>query len=117
MKRNSALPLLTLLEPAVGLNLSFARAATLAEKVATPFLVLSPACVRERIETLRTHLPGVELFYAMKSNPDPELLGLLNGLVDGIDVASYGEVTAADAAGVAPHQLFHSNPIKRESDI
>lgn len=117
MKRNSALPLQTLLEPVVGLNPSFARAATLAEKVATPFLVLSAACIRERIETLRTHLPGVELFYAMKSNPDPELLGLLNGLVDGIDVASYGEVTAADSAGVAPHRLFHSNPIKKESDI
>ena len=117
MKRVSALPLMALLEPAVGLNLSFARAATLAETVATPFLVLSVARMRERLETLRTHLPGVELYYAMKSNPDPELLGLVNGLVDGIDVASYGEVRAADAAGIAPPRLFHSNPIKKESDI
>lgn len=116
-KSHNAMPLMPLPEASVDLNLSFGRAATLAEKVATPFLVLSVARIRERIETLRTHLPGVELFYAMKSNPDPELLGLLNGLVDGIDVASYGEVTAADAVGIAPDRLIHSNPIKRESDI
>src|SRR5207244_1983530 len=109
-KRNSALTLmpvpettgeLSLPEAASELNLSPARAAALAEKAATPFLVLSVSRVRERIETLRTHLPGVELFYAMKSNPDPDMLGLVKGLVDGIDVASHGEVMAADAAGVA----------------
>jgi len=59
----------------------------------------------------------VGLYYAMKSNPDPELLGLLSGLVDGIDVASYGEVAVAAAAGVAPERLFHSNPIKKDTDI
>src|SRR4029453_13802415 len=46
-----------------------------------------------------------------------ELLGLLNGLVDGIDVASYGEVATAAAAGFIPERLFHSNPIKKDTDI
>jgi ornithine decarboxylase len=99
------------------LNLSFGRAEILARTVATPFLVLSPSHIQATIRTLRTCLPGVGLYYAMKSNPDSELLGLLNGQVDGIDVASYGEVTAAAAAGVAPERLFHSNPIKKDTDI
>ncbi len=62
-------------------------------------------------------MPGVELYYAMKSNPDPELLGLLSGLVDGIDVASYPEVALAAAAGVTPERLFHSHPVKKDTDI
>lgn len=104
-------------KPAVQPDLSFDRAAVLAGTVATPFLVLSPARIQQSIRTLRTCLPGVELFYAMKSNPDPELLALLSGLVDGIDVASYPEVTLAAAAGVTPDRLFHSNPIKKDTDI
>lgn len=107
------LPVKPVIEP----GLSFARAVDLAETVATPFLVLSPSKIQRSIRTLRTCLPGVELYYAMKSNPDPELLGMLNGLVDGIDVASYPEVALAAAAGVTPERLFHSHPVKKDTDI
>ena len=125
-KRNSALSLIPapevqvdLLQPEpVGeLALSTDRAVALAANTPTPFLVVSEARLRDRVETLRTHLPGVELYYAMKSNPDPEILRVLKDIVDGIDVASYGEIMVADAVGVAPSKLFHSHPIKKESDI
>lgn len=114
---NGASSLMLLPETPVEPNVSFERAAAFAETVATPFLVLSVSRIRDSLRTLRTYLPGVELFYAMKSNPDPDLLRLLNGLVDGIDVASHGEVTIAAAGGIAPERLIHSNPIKKESDI
>ena len=114
---NGAMSPTPLPKTAIEPNLSFDRAAALAGTMATPFLVLSPSRIQTTIRTLRTCLPGVGLYYAMKSNPDPELLGLLNGQVDGIDVASYGEVTVAAAAGVAPDRLFHSNPIKKDTDI
>jgi ornithine decarboxylase len=114
---NGAVTPTSLPKTAVEPNLSIDRAAILAETVATPFLVLSPSQIQATIRTLRTCLPGVGLYYAMKSNPDPELLGLLNGLVDGIDVASYGEVATAAAAGFTPERLFHSNPIKKDTDI
>lgn len=118
MKRgNSARSLILLPKASDGPNVSFDRAASLAETLPTPFLVLSTSRVHATIRTLRRCMPRVELFYAMKSNPDPELLRLVGGLVDGIDVASYGEVALADAAGVSPDRLFHSNPIKKESDI
>src|SRR5438477_11289195 len=104
-------------KPAAEPGLTFDRATVLAGTVATPFLVLSPAKIQQSIRTLRTCLPGVEMFYAMKSNPDPELLVLLSGLVDGIDVASYPEVALAAAAGMTPERLFHSNPIKKDTDL
>ncbi len=114
---HGALPPILLSTTPIEPNLSFDRAAVLAQSVATPFLVLSATRVEHSIRTLRTYLPDVELYYAMKSNPDPELLKLVGRLVDGIDVASYGEVAIAAAAGIAPARLFHSNPIKKERDI
>ncbi|MBI4477115.1 MAG: type III PLP-dependent enzyme [Acidobacteria bacterium] len=118
MKRgNSARSLILLPKASDGPTVSFDRAVALAETLPTPFLVLSTSRVHATVRALRRTMPRVELFYAMKSNPDPELLRLLNGLVDGIDVASYGEVVLADAAGFSPDRLFHSNPIKKESDI
>src|SRR5712691_712398 len=86
---NGALTPIPMPKPAAEPGLSFDRATVLAGTVATPFLVLTPSRIHQSIRTLRTCLPGVELYYAMKSNPDPELLVMLNGLVDGIDVASY----------------------------
>jgi ornithine decarboxylase len=114
---NGAQTPIPLPRPAAEPGLTFDRAATLAATVPTPFLVLAPSRIQQNIRTLRRCLPGVELYYAMKSNPDPELLALLNGLVDGIDVASYPEVLLAAAAGFTPERLFHSHPIKKESDI
>ena len=118
---NGALTPMPLPKPASSVsaepNLSFDRATVLAATVPTPFLVLAPSRIQKSIRTLRTCLPGVELYYAMKSNPDPDLLGLLEGLVDGIDVASYPEVALAAAAGVTPERLFHSHPVKKDTDI
>jgi ornithine decarboxylase len=114
---NGAQTPIPLPKPAIEPGLTFDRAAALAATVPTPFMVLAPSRIQHSIRTLRTCLPGVELYYAMKSNPDPELLALLNGLVDGIDVASYQEVLLAAAAGVTPERLFHSHPIKKDSDI
>ncbi len=97
--------------------LSFKQAEEIAQVNGTPFLALSPTRITENANALRRGLPGVELFYAMKSNPDPGILEVLSGLVDGIDVASYGEVCTAAAAGYVPERLIHTNPIKKESDI
>ena len=48
---------------------------------------------------LRAALPeAVKLHYAMKANPMPALVGLMAGLVDGIDVASAGELMATGRA-------------------
>ncbi|MFH1312283.1 MAG: type III PLP-dependent enzyme [Candidatus Eisenbacteria bacterium] len=73
--------------------------------------------MRENVEVLRSGLPGIKIYYAMKSNPSPEILGLLNGLVDGIDVASSGEVSIAQQAGFSVDSMIHSHPVKRETDI
>ena len=79
---NGALTPMPLPKPAPSVsaepNLSFDRATVLAGTVPTPFLVLTPSRIQKSIRTLRTCLPGVELYYAMKSNPDPEYSTVLS---------------------------------------
>ena len=61
----------------------------LARRVGTPFFAYDRAMLHARVAQLRAVLPArVGLHYAMKANPMPELLRLMVGLVDGVDVAS-----------------------------
>jgi ornithine decarboxylase len=109
----SAAPRGSLTDPVV----DFDQARELARWWSTPLLVLSPGRLRENVEVLRNGLPGVQIYYAMKSNPSIEILRLLNGLVDGVDVASSGEISIATQAGFRISNMIHSHPVKRETDI
>ena len=109
----SSAPRGTLTEPVV----DFDQARELARWWSTPLLVLSPGRLRENVEVLRNGLPGIKIYYAMKSNPSIEILRLLNGLVDGVDVASSGEISIATQAGFSVSDMIHSHPVKREADI
>ncbi len=62
----------------------------------TPFYAYDRQKITERIALLRKHLPEeIHLHYAMKANPMPAVIQHLAHLVDGIDVASVGEMRAA----------------------
>jgi ornithine decarboxylase len=98
-------------------NLTFQEATELAKEHPTPFLVLSPTKIRENIERLRYHLPGVRIYYAMKSNPSKHIMRIVRDLVDGIDVASFGEVRVCEKMGISSDRLVHSHPIKKQSDL
>ncbi len=97
--------------------LSFEQAEGIAAEVGTPFLALSPGRLRHNVAELRDALPNVELFYAMKSNPHLDVLVALDALVDGIDVASWGEARVAERAGYGPERLLHTNPVKTPAEI
>ena len=59
----------------------------------TPFYAYDRQRISERVAALRQSLPAqIELHYAMKANPMPAVVGWLAGLVDGLDMASLGEL-------------------------
>ena len=91
----------------------------LAERVGqTPFYAYDRALLHERVAALRQVLPAsVKLHYAMKANPMPALVGLMARLVDGIDVASAGELKVALDAGVNPQELSFAGPGKRDVEL
>jgi diaminopimelate decarboxylase len=91
----------------------------LAERVGqTPFYAYDRGLLRARVAQLRAALPaGIELHYAMKANPMPALVGFMATLVDGIDVASAGELKVALDAGADPHDVSFAGPAKREVEL
>ena len=91
----------------------------LAERVGqTPFYAYDRSLLRARVAELRASLPaGIELHYAMKANPMPAVVALMAGLVDGIDVASAGELKVALDAGAAPQEISFAGPGKRDLEL
>ena len=75
-------------------------AAVCAATDATPAFVYDFGVVREKVAQLRAALPeSVGIHFAMKANPLPEMVAAMVPLVDGIDIASGGELVVASAAG------------------
>jgi diaminopimelate decarboxylase len=91
----------------------------LAERVGqTPFYAYDRQLIAARVAELRAALPAeIKLHYAMKANPMPALVGFMAGLVDGIDVASGGELKVALDAGTSPHEISFAGPGKREGEL
>lgn len=82
----------------------------------TPLFVYDLAIVEARIARFRTAMPAIDLHYAIKANPHPGLLGAIGGLVDGLDVASAGELRAA--IGVKPAAaISFAGPGKRDDEL
>lgn len=84
---------------------------------ASPVLLLDLDVVRRRYVDLVQALPGIEVFYAVKANPLPDLLRLLVELGSSFDVASMGEIEQCLAAGCAPESLSFGNTVKKASAI
>ena len=91
----------------------------LAQRVgSTPFYAYERSHIVRRVAQLRAALPaGVHLHYAMKANPMPAVVQLLAGLVDGIDVASGGELATALDTPMPAHCISFAGPGKREGEL
>ncbi len=84
----------------------------------TPFYAYDRTLLSARVAQLRSALPtGIELHYAMKANPMPALVGHMAPLVDGIDVASAGELKTALDAGTDPGCISFAGPGKRDAEL
>jgi diaminopimelate decarboxylase len=84
----------------------------------TPFYAYDRAAIQARVAMLRQALPtGIELHYAMKANPMPAVVACLVGCVDGIDVASAGELKVALDAGANPAGMSFAGPGKRDAEL
>lgn len=84
----------------------------------TPFYAYDRSLLRKRVAELRSALPAsIKLHYAMKANPLPALVGFMAGMVDGIDVASAGELKIALDAGTDPHEISFAGPGKRRAEL
>ncbi len=91
----------------------------LAQRVGTtPFYAYDRQLITERVALLRKHLPAeVQIHYAMKANPMPAVVQHLANIVDGIDVASAGELRVALDTPILPGQISFAGPGKKDSEL
>jgi len=84
----------------------------------TPFYAYDRGLLAARVGAVRAALPpGIGLHYAVKANPMPALVGFMRPLVDGLDVASAGEMAVALDAGADPAHVSFAGPGKREVEL
>lgn len=89
----------------------------LAQASGTPAYVYDFGIVSGRIARLRAALPeGVHVHYAIKANPYAPLLAAIAPLVDGMDVASAGELEKVTAVMTSSAVSF-AGPGKRDTEI
>ncbi|HEX4736166.1 MAG TPA: pyridoxal-dependent decarboxylase, exosortase A system-associated [Allosphingosinicella sp.] len=83
----------------------------------TPLFVYDFGIVRRRIERFRTAFRGVNLHYAIKANTYDHLLSRIESLVDGLDVASEGEMRAALVARADGSDISFAGPGKTDAEL
>ena len=71
-----------------------------------------------RLAELRKALPAtVSLRYSIKANPYPPLVNFIAGRVDGLDVASAGELQVALQTGTAAENISFAGPGKMDREL
>ncbi|MFO1431127.1 MAG: pyridoxal-dependent decarboxylase, exosortase A system-associated [Candidatus Competibacteraceae bacterium] len=84
----------------------------------TPFYAYDRRLLQERVDLLRRQLPSaIQLHYAIKANPMPALVSMMASLVDGLDVASLGELRVALDSGMNPREISFAGPGKRPAEL
>jgi len=63
----------------------------------------------------KTNLPRIKPFYAVKCNPDAEVICLLAALGCGFDCASKAEIDLVLGLGVDPSRIIYAQPCKTKS--
>src|ERR671917_2440255 len=82
-----------------------------------PCVVVDLDVVRDNYAKFARALPDSRVFYAVKANPEPQVLSLLAELGSCFDTASVVEIELALAAGATPDRISFGNTIKKERDI
>ncbi len=97
--------------------LEFLRARREAGRDNGPCLVVDLDVVRDNYNAFAKALPDTRVFYAVKANPEPQVLKLLADLGSCFDTASVVEIEQSLAAGASPDRISFGNTIKKERDI
>lgn len=85
--------------------------------LATPYLTIDLARVRDNFQVLCAALPAAEIRYAVKANPGGPILRLLAGEGATFDAASTGEIDGCAACGIDGRLMTFGNPIKKASHV
>ena len=83
----------------------------------TPCLVVDLDAVKQKYLEFRQYMPDTDIYYAVKANPEPEILKLLTELGSNFDAASTEEIKMCLMAGATADRISFGNTIKKQKDI
>lgn len=87
------------------------------KKHPTPLMLVSRDALKSQFEAFKKYLPGVEPYYAIKANPNPEIIKYFVSLGSGFDVASANEMDLVLSLGAKPDKIIFANTIKSAKDL
>ncbi|MCX6089368.1 MAG: type III PLP-dependent enzyme [Candidatus Atribacteria bacterium] len=90
---------------------------SLVEKYDTPLFIIIRNKLLDNFTAFRRFFPGVEVYYAVKTNPHPFIIGLLGEAGSSFDVASLQEIQLILCHHIAPERMILANTIKRKKGI
>jgi ornithine decarboxylase len=85
--------------------------------VPTPVLVVELPKIVAAYREMKDALGDVDIHYAMKCNPHPQILRRLHESGCGFEVASANEIDTLVELGVDPAEVLYSNPVKPMAHI
>lgn len=89
-----------------------------AQEYGTPLYIYDRHCIEWRHETLRNTMPeNLQINYAVKANPNIEIIRLMGQFYDGFDIASKGEMERGIEAGVSTGRMNFAGPGKRIDEL
>jgi diaminopimelate decarboxylase len=90
----------------------------LATTYGTPLYVYDAQAMRRQYALLRAALPSlVDIYYSIKANPHPSVMGVFLSLGAGCEIASGGEYALARRAGVPPERIIFAGPGKGRDEL
>ncbi len=107
----------TALSGAQSVSVSRAETYARAHSFERPTLILDVDRVAQQYQALKSGLGHAHIHYAVKANPQPEILKRLVALGSGFDAASRHEIQICLDAGAAPAHISFGNTVKKPSDI
>ncbi len=81
-------------------------------KQETPYLLIDSDKLKEKAFMIGSNIINSKVFYAVKANPDTEVLRFLNKLKMGFEISSEGELEVLNKLRVKPDKIISSNPVK-----
>ncbi|MCF7845762.1 MAG: type III PLP-dependent enzyme [Candidatus Peribacteraceae bacterium] len=83
----------------------------------TPFLILDLKKIAQNYDELAENFPTAKIFYALKANPNQQVLKTLAKKGSNFDAATIFEIKKLLGLGIPPERISFGNTIKKEIDI
>lgn len=105
-------------KPAIELtSKNIAEICSFAQKKETPFLVIDISVVEKLYDSLHNSIPDGKIYYAVKANPENEVIKTLYKKGSHFDVASRYEINQLLSLNIPTSHLSYGNTIKKIKDI